>query len=415
MTYCITSGYVRQLGKFSCIAHKFILPYNRFMHTKITDSVFNVGVNDHLTTLFESQYPIPQGISYNSYIIMDEKIAVLDTVDERFGDEWMLNVTQALGVRKPDFLIVHHMECDHSANIERFMLMFPQAKIVLSNAALNMTKQFFANDFSDRSVIIKEGSTLELGQHTLHFIAAPLVHWPEVMMSYDDKDKIFFSADAFGRFGANDTTASLAWKDEARRYYIGIVGKFGAQVQAVLKKAASLDIATICSLHGPVLTNALSEYINLYDTWSSYRPETDGVLVAYTSVYGHTKKAVDVLMQQLSGHLKKAEVVNLAECDLSQAVALAFKYSKVVFATTTYNGSIFPAMNDFVSRLLEHNFSNRTVGIIENGSWAPTAAKVLKEKLAEAKNLTILEPTVTIKSALNATSLGKLAELAQKL
>ncbi len=385
------------------------------MQTQITDSVFNAGVNDHVTTLFESQYPVPQGISYNSYIIKDQKIAVLDTVDEKFGDEWMLNVTRTLGTHKPDYLVVHHMECDHSANIERFMLMYPEAKIVLSNAALTMTKQFFANDFTDRAIIVKEGSTLELGEHTLHFIAAPLVHWPEVLMSYDDKDKILFSADAFGRFGANDTTQNLPWDDEARRYYIGIVGKFGVQVQSVLKKAASLDIATICSLHGPVLTGDLSHYLSLYDTWSSYKSETDGVLVAYTSVYGHTKRAVDVLMQQLSTHSKKAEALNLAECDMAQAVALAFKYSKVVLATTTYNGSVFPFMNDFVSRLLEHNFSNRTVGFIENGSWAPVAAKVLKEKLADAKNLTILEPVVTIKSALNADSLGQLAQLAQNL
>ena len=385
------------------------------MHTKITDSVYNIGVNDHVTKLFESQYQIPQGISYNSYVIKGEKIAILDTVDEKFGDEWMLNLTEVLGIKTPDYLVVHHMECDHSANIERFMLMYPNAKIVLSAQALNMTKQFFANDFTERAVVVKEGSTLELGGHTLTFVGAPLVHWPEVLFSYDSEEKILFSADAFGRFGANDTTQNMFWDDEARRYYIGIVGKFGAQVQNVLKKASALDIKTICSLHGPVLTGDLSHYINLYDTWSSYKPESDGILIAYTSVYGHTAKAVEVLAKQLTQKNKKVEVLNLAECDMAQAVALAFKYPATVLATTTYNGSIFPFMNDFITRLTEHNFCSRTIGLIENGTWASTAAKVIKEKFSSSKEITILEPTVTIKSAVNSTSLGQLAELADKL
>lgn len=383
--------------------------------TQISKDIFSIGVNDHTITLFESQFPVPQGMAYNSYIIMDEKIAVADTVAKDFAGEWLGKLDAALAGRKPDYLIVHHMEPDHSANIGAFLDRYPEAQLVTSAAALTMTKQFFGRDFSARTKIVREGDTLPLGRHTLSFIAAPMVHWPEVIMSYDSADGVLFSADAFGTFGANDVPREKPWADEARRFYTGIVGKFGVQVQAVLKKAAALDIRTICSTHGPVLNGELQQYISLYGKWASYTPESDDVLIAYTSVYGHTEEAVRRLADKLHASGKGCCVMNLALCDMAEAISQAFRCAKLVLATTTYNMGIFPFMDTFLHKLEERNFCRRSVGLIENGTWAPLAAKVMREKLGACKEMRILEPVVTIKSALNDASEAQLEQLAAAL
>ncbi len=376
----------------------------------IVDSVKYIGVNDRKIDLFEGQYSVPNGMAYNSYVILDEKIAVMDSVDAAFCEEWLDNIRKAVGDRKPDYLVVQHMEPDHSANITCFVKAYPEAKIVSTAKAFSMMKNFFGEDFADRQVVVGEGGSLPLGKHTLNFVTAPMVHWPEVMLSYDSTDKILFSADAFGKFGATD--ADEPWEDEARRYYIGIVGKYGKQVQAVLKKAAALDIAIICPLHGPVLKENLGYYIGLYDTWSSYRPECEGVVIAYTSVYGNTKKAVNILADALRAAGCPSVVVHdLTRCDMALAVADAFKYSKLVLATTTYNADIFPPMRDFILHLAERGFTGRTVGLIENGSWAPTAAKVMREMLEKCKNLTFTDSTVTIHSSINDKSEDALVSL----
>lgn len=379
----------------------------------ISDTIQYIGVNDHDVDLFEGQYPVANGMSYNSYVIMDEKIAVTDTVDGRFYAQWMAQLKDVLGGRRPDYLIVHHMEPDHSANIARFAAEFPDAKIAASAKAFSMMKQFFGDDFADRQVVLKEGDRLTLGQHTLTFLTAPMVHWPEVMVSYDDKDRILFSADGFGKFGALD--ADEPWTDEARRYYIGIVGKYGMQVQALLKKAAGLEIQKICPLHGPVLSENLAEYLRLYDTWSSYRPETEGVVIAYTSVYGGTKQAALQLDKMLKEKGVRTEVFDLARCDMFEAVAAAFRYSHLALATTTYNNDVFPYMHTFLHHLVSRGYQNRTVGLIENGTWAPTAAKVMRTTLEPCKNLTVLDSVVTVKSAMNAQSAAQLADLAAQL
>ena len=381
----------------------------------MTDAIRYIGINDHKIDLFEGQYKVPRGMSYNSYLIWDEKIAVLDTVDRNFTHEWLDNIAKALSGRKPDYLVVHHMEPDHSANIVSFMTTYPDAVIVSSQKAFAMMKNFFGQEFEDRRVVVSEGSTLELGSHTLSFVAAPMVHWPEVLMSYETSEKILFSADGFGKFGALDTPDE-EWASEARRYYIGIVGKYGAQVQAVLKKAAGLDIEAICPLHGPVLKENLKYYIDLYDTWSSYAVETDGIAVFYTSVYGNTKKAVESLSEQLRANgCPKVAVYDLARSDMAACVAEAFRYGKIVLATTTYNADVYPFMRVFIEHLTERGFKNRTVALIENGSWAPMAAKVMKTMLEGCKNLSFAEPTVHIRSALNEESKQQLTSLASAL
>ena len=370
---------------------------------EITRDIRYVGVNDHQVDLFEGQYVVPNGMAYNSYVIMDEKIAIMDTVDIRFGHEWLDNVQNVLDGRQPDYLIVQHMEPDHSANIFNFMKVYPDVQIVASDKAFAMMNQFFGTDFADRRIVVGEGSTLELGSHTLTFVTAPMVHWPEVIVTYDSHDKVLFSADGFGKFGALDVEEP--WADEARRYYIGIVGKYGAQVQKLLKKAAGLDIEMICPLHGPVLKENLGYYLNLYNIWSSYSVEEEGILIAYTSIYGNTKKGVEVLAEKLRRNgAPKVVVKDLARCDMAEAVADAFRYSKIVLATTTYNAGIFPHMRDFIDHLTERNFQNRTVALIENGSWAPVAANVMKKMLENSKKLNLVSPTVTIKSALSEES-----------
>ena len=370
---------------------------------EITRDIRYVGVNDHQVDLFEGQYVVPNGMAYNSYVIMDEKIAIMDTVDIRFGHEWLDNVQNVLDGRQPDYLIVQHMEPDHSANIFNFMKVYPDVQIVASDKAFAMMNQFFGTDFADRRIVVGEGSTLELGSHTLTFVTAPMVHWPEVIVTYDSHDKVLFSADGFGKFGALDVEEP--WADEARRYYIGIVGKYGAQVQKLLKKAVGLDIEMICPLHGPVLKENLGYYLNLYNTWSSYSVEEEGILIAYTSIYGNTKKGVEVLAEKLRRNgAPKVVVKDLARCDMAEAVADAFRYSKIVLATTTYNAGIFPHMRDFIDHLTERNFQNRTVALIENGSWAPVAANVMKKMLENSKKLNLVSPTVTIKSALSEES-----------
>ncbi len=380
----------------------------------ISDDVKYIGVNDHKIDLFEGQYRVPNGMSYNSYAIIDDKIAVLDTVDAAFSHEWLDNIQGVLGEKKPDYLIVQHMEPDHSANIMNFVKSYPEAKIVASAKAFVMMENFFGADFSDKQIIVGEGDTLSLGKHNLTFASAPMVHWPEVIVTYDSTDRILFSADGFGKFGALD--ANEDWADEARRYYIGIVGKYGAQVQALLKKASTLDIETICPLHGPVLNSNLGYYIELYKTWSSYQPEEEGVVIAYTSVYGNTKKAVMLLEEKLKTRgCPKVKVYDLARTDVSLAVAEAFRYNKLVLATTTYNAGIFPFMRSFIEHLTERNFSNRTVAVIENGSWAPLAAKVIKGMLEKSKNITFAEHTVRIMSALNSESSDTLENLADEL
>ena len=380
----------------------------------ITNDIKYVGVNDHKIDLFEGQYDVPNGMAYNSYVILDKKIAVMDTVDRNFKHEWLNNLEDAMNGRKPDYLVVQHMEPDHSANIMSFMENYPDATIVSSAKAFTMMGNFFGTQFEDRRIIVKEGDTLELGEHTLSFVAAPMVHWPEVIMTYDTKDKVLFSADGFGKFGALDVEED--WACEARRYYIGIVGKYGAQVQAVLKKAAKLDIQAICPLHGPVLSENLGYYINLYNTWSSYGVESDGIMIAYTSVYGNTKKAVELLAEKLRMKGCPKVVVNdLAREDMAECVEDAFRYGRIVFATTTYNADIFPFMREFIEHLTERNFQNRTVAFIENGSWAPMAAKTMKKMLEGCKNLTYTDTTVKITSALNAESTEQLEKLADEL
>ena len=381
---------------------------------KITNDIKYVGVNDHQVDLFEGQYIVPNGMAYNSYAIVDEKIAVMDSVDKNFGDEWLSNVENALEGRKPDYLIVQHMEPDHSASIVNFVETYPDAKIVSSAPAFKMMRQFFGNDFADKQIVVGEGDTLSLGKHNLTFVTAPMVHWPEVIVTYDSTDKVLFSADGFGKFGALDVEED--WACEARRYYIGIVGKYGAQVQALLKKAATLDIQIICPLHGPVLSENLGYYINLYDIWSSYGVESDGIVIAYTSVYGNTKKAVEKLAQMLKENGCEKVVVNdLARCDMAEAVEDAFRYGKIVLATTTYNSDVFPFMREFINHLVERGYKNRTIGFIENGSWAPVATKVMTKMLEKCKNLTYTESTVKIMSALNEDSEKQLKALADEL
>lgn len=380
---------------------------------QITNDIKYIGVNDHNVDLFEGQYVVPNGMAYNSYVIIDEKIAVMDTADAHFKDEWMANLKAALDGRNPDYLVVSHMEPDHSANIAEFLKEYPDAKVVATRVAFTMMGQFFGDDYASRRIVAAEGSTLELGKHTLTFYTAPMVHWPEVMVTYDSTDKVLFSADGFGKFGALD--AEEDWACEARRYYIGIVGKFGPQVQALLKKASALDIAIICPLHGPVLTENLGYYIGLYNTWSSYGVESEGVVIAYTSVYGHTKEAALKLAKMLEDKGEKVTVHDLARTDMAEAVEDAFRYGRLVLATTTYNTEIFPFMREFINHLTERGYCNRKVGIIENGSWAPMAAKVIKGMLEGSKNLEIVEPVVTIKSALNAASEEALARLADAI
>ena len=379
-----------------------------------SEDIRYVGVNDHEIDLFEGQYHVPNGMAYNSYVIVDKRIAVVDAVDARFGDVWLGNIRGVLGNKTPDYLIVQHMEPDHSGSILHFMKAYPQTKIVASAKAFVMIRNFFGMDFAEHQLVVCEGSTLSLGRHELTFVTAPMVHWPEVIMTYDSTEKVLFSADAFGKFGALDVEED--WACEARRYYIGIVGKYGAPVQTVLKKAAGLDIRVICPLHGPVLTENLGYYIGLYNTWSSYQPEEDGVMIAYTSIYGNTKKAVELLADKLREKGCPNVVVNdLARCDMAEAVEDAFRYSKLVLATTTYNGGIFPFMHEFINHLTERNFSNRTVAFMENGSWAPAAVRVMKEMLENSKNLTYTNTDVKILSALNADSTAQLEVLAGEL
>ena len=384
------------------------------MFSKVTEDIYYVGVNDHQIDLFEGQYVVPNGMAYNSYVVMDEKITVFDTVDAHFTDEWMGNLAEVLGDRTPDYLIVQHMEPDHSANIANFAAKYPEAKIVANAMTFNMMKQFFGTDFADRKVMVKDGETLSTGKHNFTFVFAPMVHWPEVMVTYDSTDKVLFSADGFGKFGALDVEEE--WACEARRYYIGIVGKFGIMVQKLLKKAAALDIQIICPLHGPVLTENLGYYLDLYNTWSSYGVESEGTVIAYTSVYGHTKAAVELLAQKLTEEGCPKVVVNdLARCDMAEAVEDAFRYGKLVLATTTYNADIFPFMRDFLAEITERGYQNRKVAFIENGTWAPTAAKTMKAAFDKCANITFADTTVTIKSAMNEANKEQIAALAKEM
>ena len=381
---------------------------------KITDDIKYIGVNDHDIDLFEGQYIVENGMAYNSYAVIDDKIAIMDTVDAYFTDEWLENIEKALGGRTPDYLIIQHMEPDHSANITNFVDRYPNVKIVASAKAFVMMKNFFGIDFSDKSIVVGEGDTLNLGKHTLSFITAPMVHWPEVIVTYDNFDKVLFSADGFGKFGALDVDED--WACEARRYYFGIVGKYGVQVQSLLKKAAALDIKTICPLHGPVLKENLGYYIDLYNTWSSYGVESEGVVIAYTSVYGNTKKAAEELAEKLkSKGCEKVSVNDLARCDMAEAVEDAFRYGKLVLATTTYNADIFTFMREFINHLTERNFQNRKIGLIENGSWAPMAAKVMKASFEKSKNITFCDTVVKINSALNDESKAEIEKLAEEI
>lgn len=380
----------------------------------ITNDIKYVGVNDHEIDLFEGQFTVPNGMAYNSYVITDEKTAVMDTVDARFTAEWLGNIESVLGGRKPDYLVVQHMEPDHSANIVNFLTAYPEATVIANSKTLTMMKNFFDYDFDGKVQLVEDGSSISLGRHELTFVFAPMVHWPEVMFTYDKADKVLFTADGFGKFGALDVDEE--WDCEARRYYFGIVGKYGAQVQSVLKKAAALDINIICPLHGPVLSEDLGHYIEKYDIWSSYKPESEGVMIAYTSVYGHTKKAAERLADMLRAKgCPKVVVTDLAREDIAEAIEDAFRYGKLVLATTTYNSDIFPFMKHFIDGLTERGYRNRTIGLIENGSWAPVAAKVMRDKFASSKNITILETTVRIKSALNAESEAQLDQLADEL
>ena len=381
---------------------------------EITKDIVYLGVNDHAVDLFESQYSVPNGMAYNSYLIMDDQTVVMDTVDAHFTDEWITKIAAALGERAPDYLVVQHMEPDHAGSIDAFAQAYPTTKIVSSAKAFVMMQQFFGTDYADRRIVVKEGDTLPLGHHTLHFVTAPMVHWPEVIMTYDDADKVLFSADAFGKFGALDVEEE--WLPEARRYFIGIVGKYGVQVQAVLKKAAGLDIETVCSLHGPILhKEQLADVLAAYDTWSAYRPETDGVLVAYTSIYGHTADAAEQLAEELRAKGQQVVVMDLARCDMAEAVAQAFRFSKLVLATPTYNGDVFPFTKTFIEHLTERNYQSRTVALMENGSWAPTAARVMRKMFEASKNLTILDEIVTIKGSLDAVSTAQLHALGNAL
>ena len=381
---------------------------------QITNEIKYVGVNDHKIDLFEGQFIVPNGMSYNSYVILDDKIAVMDSVDQNFGDEWISNIKNIIGNKSPDFLVVHHMEMDHSANIAKFMETFPNAKIVSSKLAFVMMKNYFGTDFENRQIVVAEGSTLELGKHTLNFVAAPNVHWPEVIMSYESSEKVLFSADGFGKFGALDVEEE--WACEARRYYFGIVGKFGDAVQVVLKKLAGIDVKVICPLHGPVLTENLDYYINLYDTWSSYGVESEGVFIAYTSVYGNTKKAVEKFAEILKAKgCPKVAVADLAREDMAECVEDAFKYGKIVLATTTYTNDIFPFMKDFIHHLTGRNYQNRTIGLIENGTWNPMANKVMESMFESSKNITILPTKVTIKIAMKEDTIVALEKLAEEI
>ncbi len=380
----------------------------------ITEKIYHVGVNDYNIDMFEGQYIVENGMSYNSYLICDEKIAVLDTVDKNFGDEWLDNIKSIIGKKQPDYLIVHHMEPDHAANIGRFADEYPNAKIVSNSKSFVMMKQFFGSDYIDNQIVVGEGDSLSLGEHELTFVTAPMVHWPEVILSYEKTTKTLFSADAFGKFGTRDTDED--WACEARRYYFGIVGKYGAQVQTLLKKAANLEIERICPLHGPHLTENLSYYINLYDIWSSYTPEEKGVAICYTSVYGNTEKAVKLLERELLNNgCEKVTVSNLARCDMAEAVEDAFRYDRLVLATTTYNGSIFPFMKEFIDHLTERNFQNRTIAIIENGSWASMAEKTIKAMFEKSKNINFTECGVHIKSAVNDENINEISTLAKEL
>ncbi|MBO5290329.1 MAG: FprA family A-type flavoprotein [Clostridia bacterium] len=381
---------------------------------KITDSVIYIGVNDHNIDLFEGQYIVPNGMAYNSYAIIDEKIAIMDSVDINFTEEWLTNIKTTLNGKAPDYLIVQHMEPDHSANIDNFLRAYPKATVVASKMAFDMMKAFFGTAYEDRRIIVGEGDTLSLGSRELTFITAPMVHWPEVIVTYDSKEKILFSADGFGKFGALDVDED--WACEARRYYFGIVGKYGPQVQALLKKAATLDIEKICPLHGPVLTENLGYYLDLYNTWSSYGVESEGVVIAYTSIYGNTKKAVELLAEELKKEGCPKVVVNdLARCDMAEAVEDAFRYGKIVLATTTYNSDIFPFMRTFIDALTERSFQNKTVAIIENGSWASTAGNVMKKMFEKSKNLTFAENNVKIKSAVSEENVNQIKALAKEL
>ena len=376
---------------------------------KVTEDIIYVGVNDHEVDLFEGQYDVPNGMAYNSYVVLDEKVAVFDTVDAHFKDEWLANLEEAFAGRTPDYLIVQHMEPDHAANIANFAEKYPEAKIVGNAKTFPMMKQFFGTDFADRQVIVKEGETLSTGKHNLTFVMAPMVHWPEVMMTYDTTDKIFFSADAFGKFGALDVEEE--WDCEARRYYIGIVGKYGPMVQKLFGKVGSLEIKAICPLHGPVLTENLEHYLNLYNIWSSYQVETEGTVIAYTSVYGNTKKAVELLAEKLKEEgCPKVVVTDLARDDMAEAVEDAFRYGKLILATTTYNGDIFPFMKEFINHLTERSYQNRTIGFVENGSWTPMAAKIMKAAFEKSKNITFADTTVTIRSAVDETSEAQIAD-----
>ena len=382
----------------------------------ISDTIKYIGVNDHELDLFEGQYIVPNGMAYNSYVILDDKIAVMDSVDANFFDKWMSKLKEAIVTRKPDYLIVQHMEPDHSANIANFIKEFPEAKIVASAMAFTIMKNFFGTDFPENKMVVGENAKLSLGKHELTFVTAPMVHWPEVIVTYDSFDKVLFSADGFGKFGALDVEDDDGWACEARRYYFGIVGKYGIQVQALLKKVANLEIKTICPLHGPVLNENLKYYLDIYNTWSSYGVEAEGVMIAYTSVYGNTKKAAEILAQKLVDKgCPKVALNDLARGDMAEVVEDAFKYGKVVFATTTYNTEIFPFMRVFIDTLVEHNFQNRTVALIENGSWAPTAAKAMKAKLEKCKNLTFANTSITIKSALTEDNVQQLDALAEEL
>ncbi len=381
---------------------------------KVTEEIVYVGVNDHEVDLFEGQYAVPAGMAYNSYVICDEKTAVMDSVDTHFAEEWLNHIDQTLGGKAPDYIVIQHMEPDHSGSLVAFAKKYPQTTIVTSAKALVMMQQFFGEDFSGRSLVVKEKDTLTLGRHTLHFVGAPMVHWPEVLMTYDDADKVLFSADGFGKFGALDVEEP--WLSEARRYYSGIVGKYGAQVQAVLKKASALEIAKICPLHGPVLEgDLLAEALQAYSAWASYTPEQEGVLVAYSSVYGNTKAAAEQLAKKLQEKGQDVCVMDLARTDLSEAVAQAFRYSRLVLASITYNGDVFPHMRAFIEHLTERNYQNRTVGLMENGSWAPTAARIMTKMLESCKNLTIAEPVVSVKGAVNAANEAQMEALAEAL
>lgn len=380
----------------------------------VTNDIFYIGVNDHEVDLFEGQFNVPNGMAYNSYAIMDEKIAIMDTVDINFGEEWLANLKEVLGDRKPDYLIVQHMEPDHSANIDKFIAEFPDAAVVGNAKTFAMIKAFFPDLELKNTLTVKDGETLSLGTHTLNFVFAPMVHWPEVMVTYDSLDKVLFSADGFGKFGALDVEED--WACEARRYYFGIVGKYGVQVQGLLKKASALDIQTICPLHGPILSENLDYYLGLYNTWSSYGVESDGVFIAYTSVYGNTKKAAEILKEKLlEKGCPKVAIADLAREDMAESVEDGFRYGKLVLATTTYNGEIFPFMNQYIDWLIERNYQNRTIGIIENGTWAATAAKYIKNKFEKSKNITWLDTTVSIKSAVKPENIAQIDVLAEEL